>query len=190
MMQIPQIRNPLADISGKGIDRKHIAALAKDWVDGKSIKEIAQKYFASTDAATTDDISNACKGIYRALANAGTWGLAALSHMGTSGLDFENMTDEARMVVNNLPAMLYHGVNTEAAVLMRINAVPRSIATKLGENFTRTKQGSSDVHNPRSVRNYLRALSINDWQKAAPPRAKMSGTDYRDVWRLLSGERS
>ena len=190
MMQIPQIRNPLADISGKGIDRKHIAALAKDWVDGKSIKEIAQKYFASTDAATTDDISNACKGIYRALANAGTWGLAALSHMGTSGLDFENMTDEARMVVNNLPAMLYHGVNTEAAVLMRINAVPRSIATKLGENFTRTKQGSSDVHNQRSVRNYLRALSINDWQKAAPPRAKMSGTDYRDVWRLLSGERS
>jgi replicative superfamily II helicase len=191
MMQIPQIRKPLEDIAGsKAIDRKHIAALAKDWVGGKSIKEIAQKYFASTDAATTDDISNACKGIYRALANAGTWGLAALSHMGTSGLDFENMTEEARMVVNNLPAMLYHGVNTEAAVLMRINAVPRSIATRLGDNFTRSKQGISDPHNSRSARNFLRALSANDWQKAAPSHAKMSGTDYRDVWRLLSGERS
>ena len=190
MMQIPQIRNHLEDIGGEGIARKHIAALAKDWVDGKSIKEIAQKYFTSTGVTTTDDISKACKGIYRALANAGTWGLAALSHMGTSGLDFENMTDEVRLAVNNLPAMLYHGVNTEAAVLMRINAVPRSIAIKLGEKFSASKHVGLDVHNARSARNYLRALSTDDWQKAAPSHAKMSGTDYRDVWRLLSGERS
>ena len=190
MMQIPQIRNHLEDIGGEGIARKHIAALAKDWVDGKSIKEIAQKYFTSTGVTTTDDISKACKGIYRALANAGTWGLAALSHMGTSGLDFENMTDEVRLAVNNLPAMLYHGVNTEAAVLMRINAVPRSIAIKLGEKFSASKHVGLDVHNARFARNFLRALSTDDWQKAAPSHAKMSGTDYRDVWRLLSGERS
>jgi hypothetical protein len=93
------------------------------------------------------------------------------------------------MAVNNLPAMLYHGVNTEAAVLMRINAVPRSIAPKLGDQFAASKQGSSDIHNPRAARNFLRALSTDDWQKAAPPHSKMSGTDYRDVWQLLSGER-
>jgi replicative superfamily II helicase len=189
MMQIPQIGKSLDEISGGGIDRKHIAALAKDWVNGKSIKDIAEKYFASTNEVTTDDISKACKGIYRALANAGTWGLAALSQMGTSGLDFKTMTAEDRMAVNNLPAMLYHGVNTEAAVLMRINAVPRSIAPKLGDQFAASKQGSSDIHNPRAARNFLRALSTDDWQKAAPPHSKMSGTDYRDVWQLLSGER-
>ena len=189
MMKIPQIGKPLEDIGGSGIDRKHIAALAKDWVDGKSIKEIAQKYFASTGSETTNDISSACKGIYRALANAGTWGLAALSHMRTSGLDFENMTEEARMAVNNLPAMLYHGVNTEAAVLMRINAVPRSIAVKLGDKFAASKKGSPDVHNSRSARDFLRALSSEEWQKAVPPHSKMSGNDYRDVWQLLSGER-
>ena len=189
MMQIPQIGKSLEEISGGGIDRKHIAALAKDWVNGKSIKDIAEKYFASTNEVTTDDISKACKGIYRALANAGTWGLAALSQMGTSGLDFKTMTAEDRMAVNNLPAMLYHGVNTEAAVLMRINAVPRSIAPKLGDQFAASKQGSSDIHNPRAARNFLRALSTDDWQKAAPPHSKMSGTDYRDVWQLLSGER-
>ena len=189
MMQIPQIGKPLKEIGGDGIDRKHIAALAKDWVNGKTIKEIAEKYFAAPNAVTTDDISKACKGIYRALANAGTWGLAALSQMGTSGLDFKTMSAENRMAVNNLPAMLYHGVNTEAAVLMRINAVPRSIAPKLGEKFASLKQGSSDIHNPRSARNFLRVLSVDDWQKAIPQNSKMSGSDYRDVWRLLSGER-
>lgn len=190
MMKIPQIGKSLEDIGGKGIDRKRIAALAKDWVDGKSIKEIAQTYFASTSATTTDDISKACKGIYRALANAGTWGLAALSHMGTSGLDFKNMSDEARMVVNNLPAMLYHGVNTEAAVLMRVNSVPRSIALKLGEKFSSATHGSADIHNSRSARFYLRGLSIDEWKKAAPSHVKLSGEDYRAVWHILSGERS
>ena len=189
MMQIPQIAKPLDDIGGDGISRKQIAGLANDWVNGKSIKDIASKYFASTSEVTTDDISKACKGIYRALASAGSWGLAALSQMGTSGLDFKTMTENDRMAVNNLPAMLYHGVNTEAAVLMRINAVPRSIAPKLGDQFAASKQGGSDIHNPRAARRFLRALSVDDWQKVAPLRSKMTGTDYRDVWRLLSGER-
>jgi len=189
MMQVPQIRNPLEDIGGGGIDHKHIASLAKDWVNGKSIKTIAEEYFTSPDSTATDAITDACRGIYRALANAGTWGLAALSQMGTSGLDFEKMTDADRMTINNLPAMLYHGVNTEAAVLMRINAVPRSIAPKLGESFAASRQGSANAHNTRVARDYLRSLSNDDWQKAAPSHAKMSGTDYRDVWQLLSGER-
>lgn len=190
MMKIPQIGKQLDDIGGEGIDRKKVALLAKDWVNGKSIKEIAEKYFASADRTTTEAISQACKGIYRALANSGTWGLAALSKMGTSGLDFENMTDDERMVVNNLPAMLYHGVNTDSAVLMRINAVPRSIAPKLGEKFATAKQGSSDIHNSRSAKDFLRGLSVEDWQKATPQHAKMTGADYRDVWQLLAGERS
>jgi hypothetical protein len=109
--------------------------------------------------------------------------------MGTSGLDFDNMTDEELMDVNNLPAMLYHGVNTEPAVLMRINAVPRSVATTLGERFASTKQGSIDIHNSRSARDFLRNLSEDDWQKAAPKNSTMSGLDYRDVWQLLAGER-
>lgn len=190
MMKIPQIGKQLDDIGGQGIDRKQVASLAKDWVNGKSIKEIAQKYFASAGSETTEAISHACRGIYRALANAGTWGLAALSQMGTSGLDFENMSDDERTVVNNLPAMLYHGVNTESAVLMRINSVPRSIAPKLGEKFATTKQGKPDVHNSRSARDFLRGLSVEDWRKAAPQHSALTGTDYRDVWQLLAGERS
>jgi replicative superfamily II helicase len=190
MMKIPQIGKSLEEIGGQGITQKQVASLAKDWVNGKSIKEIAEKYFTTTDAKTTEAISQACRGIYRALANAGTWGLAALSQMGTSGLDFDTMSDEERMVVNNLPAMLYHGVNTEAAVLMRINAVPRSIALKLGETFSTAKQGSPDLHNSRAAKEFLRKLSVEDWQKAAPQHAAMTGSDYRDVWQLLAGEHS
>jgi hypothetical protein len=81
------------------------------------------------------------------------------------------------------------GVNSEAAVLMRMNAVPRSIAAGLGETFAAAVQSESDLHSVRSARTYLRTLSPTDWQRAAPPNAKMSGEDYRSIWALLAGER-
>jgi len=80
------------------------------------------------------------------------------------------------------------GVNSEAAVLMRMNAVPRSIAAGLGETFA-AAHSESDLHSVRSARSYLRTLSPTDWQRSAPPQAKMSGEDYRSIWALLAGER-
>jgi len=108
--------------------------------------------------------------------------------MGSSGLDFDNMPEDQKRVINNLSAMIYHGVNTEAAVLMRMNAVPRSIAVGLGERFSATVQ-ETDLHSVRSARSYLRGLSPSDWQRSTPAHAKMSGEDYQGIWRLLAGER-
>jgi hypothetical protein len=190
MMLVPQIRGEIEKLRTQGIERKHIASLAKDWVNGENLTNIARKYFMKEDRDATEALTKACQGIYRALANAGTWGLSALSRMGSSGLDFDTMPEDQKRVINNLPAMLYHGVNTEAAVLMRMNAVPRSIAVGLGEKYSATVKDGTDLHSVRSARTYLRGLSPTDWQHSAPPHAKMSGEDYRDIWSLLSGERS
>jgi len=74
-------------------------------------------------------------------------------------------------------------------ILMRMNAVPRSIAAGLGETFAAAAHSESDLHSVRSARSYLRNLSPADWQRVAPPNAKMSGEDYRVIWSLLAGER-
>lgn len=190
MMQIPQIRNSLEEIQSKGSAQKHIASITQEWVMGKTIEEIAKKYFRSTsksDSALTDSITAACKGIYRTLANVGTWGISALSKMPTSGLDFDKLSDDERRTLNNLPAMIYHGVNTEQAVLMRINSVPRSIATNLGERFVSMEGDQGEKRNVRKAREFLKSLSVNEWQEAAPKGAKMSGADYREVWLRLTG---
>ena len=75
------------------------------------------------------------------------------------------------------------------SVLMRMNAVPRSIAVGLGETFATAAQSESDLHSVRSARSYLRSLSETHWQRAVPPHVKMSGKDYRAIWSLLAGER-
>ena len=71
-----------------------------------------------------------CRAIYRVIVNNGTWGVSALSRM--AEIDFDALPEPERRRINALPAMIYHGVNTEDAVLMRMNSVPRSAAGTLG----------------------------------------------------------
>lgn len=185
MMQIPALNQALKDIAGEGTDRRRVAEIAKAWVGGRSIQEIATTYFAGT--TSTAKISEACKGIYRALVNNGVWGLAALSKLPGSGIDWENLPEEEQKKINLLPAFLYHGVDTEEAVLMRMNQIPRSVAKRLGERLRR-EAGTTQRFTISEAREFVKNLDSMAWQQARPPQATLSGSQYREVWQQLSGE--
>jgi hypothetical protein len=190
MMRIPDIRRSLEEIGGSGLDQRRIAAVAQAWVGGTRIDRIAELYFGGTKdkpVDPTDAITDACKAIYRSLTNAATWGLSALSKLGPSGLDFKTLSPEMQRTVNTLPAMLYHGVSTEPGVVMRMNAVPRTVAEQVGAEFAKSVK-AEDAGNVRMARQFLRDLSADDWQQFAPKKSAMSGGDYRVVWSTLSGE--
>lgn len=188
MLNLPEVRKPLEELDIHGTDRQKIARIANAWVSGESIEQIAINHFGSKGMASpeqlTSAITDACKGIYRALAYAGTWGLSALSKMPTSGIDYAHLTVEQRRSLNLLPAMLYHGVSSENAVLMRMNSVPRSVAEKLGARFGTT----GAQQNPSEAKGFVRSLSVSDWQEVAPPHSAMTGHDYKEVWSRLAGE--
>jgi len=183
MMRIPEVGRSLAEISSEGLQQRHIAEMMQAWVGGVSIQDIAHKFFSGQSG--TKAITKACKAIYKVLTNSGPWGLSALSKM---GLDFENLPEEQRQRLNSLPAMIYHGVKTEAAVLMRMNSVPRSIAESLGKEFERNAGEPARSQGVGVARAFLRELSDTEWQRARPAGASMSGRDYKEVWSLLSGE--
>ena len=187
MMRVPQLKKGLSDISkGEGVDHCKLADVTQAWVNGDCIESIAKTYFKG--GTLTDQISKACKAVYRDLANNGAWGLSALSKMPTSGLDFESMTNEERRILNNLPAMLYHGVKTEEAVLMRMNSVPRSIAEQAGDDFKTQPADETDLTlSYRKAKKYLKSLRDEDWSRLKPKNSKMSGNDYKEVWKILSG---
>lgn len=185
MLRIPVLSNSLKDISSSGLDKVRIAKLTSAWVNGGSIQEIAQGLFMSDDTDSTAAITNACKAIYKCLVNSGAWGLAALSKMPTSGLNFENLSDDARAAINALPSMIYHGVRTEAAVVMRMNSVPRSIAETLGRRLRASGETSVSVGIARA---FLRNLPETEWNSVVPSASPMSGRDYRAIWKRLSGD--
>lgn len=190
MLHIPQLSDSLEELAGHGHDNQHIAEITKAWVNGQAIQDIARQFFqAGNDGAEdqTGAITDACRAIYRNLVNTGAWGLSALSRL--VHIDFESLSELERRRVNILPAMIYHGVNTEEAVLMRMNSVPRSVAGALGVEFRRTSGQSDSLLSASQARDFLRALDDSVWQRVRPANAALSGTDYKRVWELLSGNR-
>ena len=185
MMKIPALNDAINEIAGSGLDRRHVADIAKAWVAGASIQDIAIRYFSGHD--TTSKITEACRGISRALVGSGVWGLAALSKLPGSGIAWDSLSEAQQRQFNLLPAFLYHGVNSEEAVLMRMNQVPRSVATKLGDEM-RKADGSGRSISVGEAREYVRSLRPDDWTRCLPTGSSLDGTQYRDVWHLLSGE--
>lgn len=184
MLRIPQLAN-LTELERDGLRRSEIARLTSDWVAGKSIDEIARAYF-DAEADLTAAITRTCKAIYRTIGYAATWGISALSKMPGAGIDFDELSDSELRAINNLPAMLYHGVSTESGVLMRINSAPRAVAEALGEKFTAT-YGDIPVGNQiEASREYLQGLRDEDWEGVRPSNSPMTGADYKTLWSLLS----
>ncbi|MFM2481974.1 DEAD/DEAH box helicase [Celerinatantimonas sp. YJH-8] len=186
MMRVPQLQKSLTEIGGDGIGHQRLADITQAWVDGASLQEIAARFFNEGDL--TNNLSKACKAVYRDLANNGAWGLSALSKLPTAGIDFDSLSEADLRVLNNLPAMLYHGVRTDEGVLMRMNSVPRSIAENLGADFKQQYRDSNIALSSSVATSYVRTLSSDDWSRLRPNGAVMSGDDYRKVWKQLSGE--
>ena len=183
MLRIPQLKKNLEEITDRGLENKQIAEITQAWVNGRSIEDIARDFFKGGEDQTKA-ITAACKAIYKTLVNNGTWGISALSRL--SGIDFESLSEHEKRQINIIPAMIYHGVKTEEGVLMRMNAVPRSIAEQVGEEFRKsTDQNSTTVHEART---FLKLMDQSVWNRIPPQNAYLSGTEYKKIWRILSGE--
>ncbi len=188
MLKVPQLRQDLVELGGKGFDRVRISEITSDWVNGKGLEAIAREYFSrdKDDAAGTDALTDACRAIYRTIVNSGTWGVSALSRM--SGIELDALPESDKRRINALPAMIYHGVRTEDAVLMRMNSVPRSAAEALGSRYREVAGEDRGRYSTGQARRFLRGLGADDWNGVRPDGAALSGTGYKRVWEILAGE--
>jgi replicative superfamily II helicase len=187
MLKVPQLKQQLEEIGGDGFDYTHLSNITRDWVNGVQLEDIARTYFSQdADRSETKAFTDACKAIYRAIINNGTWGVSALSRV--SGIDFEGMTEAEHRRINALPAMIYHGVRTEDAVLMRMNSAPRSAAEKLGSLYRETIDNDESRYSVGRARSFLKNMTTRDWDRARPENAPLSGAGYRRAWEILSGE--
>jgi len=187
MMNTYEIRKSIEELSpgDNVLDRTSISRLIIDWVNGKDIAAIANRIYPDDNQKSA--IQKATKALYKVVANAATWGLAALQQMPTSGSDWENLSDIERKRMANLPAYLHYGVNTDEGVLMRKNNVPRSIANRLGELYNASVDGEIFTQPSSSVTNWIRQQEVATWNEVRPANSQLSGEDYKKVWMKLNG---
>lgn len=187
MLTTYEIKKSIDDLNsgGQSLDRSSIARLIIDWVNGRDLAEIAKKVFPKDD--TNLAIQKATKALYKVVANAATWGLAALQKMPTSGVDWNNLSEIEKKQMANLPAYLHYGVNSDEGVLMRKNNVPRSIANRLGELYSTSVEGAIFDQPASSVSGWLQSQNISIWNTARPANSRLSAEEYRKVWMKLNG---
>jgi len=188
MLKTPEISSSIEKLSSgnSAFDRTSISKMMIDWVNGKSINFIADRYF-SNETDSRKRIEKCTRAMYSHLANAATWGLAAIQKMPNSGANWENLNDIEKKRMANLPALLHYGVNTDEAVLMRKNNIPRSIAKKVGELYNASFGGNIFAQSSNDVSTWLNSLESYTWESVRPTRSVMTGADYKRVWEKLNG---
>lgn len=187
MLSTYEIRKSIDELNqgGQPLDRSSIARLVIDWVNGHDLATISTRIYPKDEPNIA--IQKATKALYKVVANAATWGLAALQKMPTSGVDWDSLNDIEKKRMANLPAYLHYGVNTDEGVLMRKNNVPRSIANRLGQLYSASIGGEIFNQPSNSVSDWLGNQTVETWNTVRPIGARLSGQDYRRIWMKLSG---
>ena len=71
---------------------------------------------------------------------------------------------------------------------MRMNGIPRSIAERMGEDYQSCSISDGAPASIQKVRQFLVSAGIETWNRARPNNATLSGREYKEIWKIISGE--
>jgi hypothetical protein len=175
LLKVPELRENFAvTIGGINPDGQTLALIVKDWVNGVSVPEIANRYFLIEGDDVTKAMTNCGRSLFGKLTQAASWGLGAL--LSITGSD---LTEDQFKALRNLPSRVYYGVNDDSAIALRLLGVPRAAATPLANAM-----GNVLEQPLTEVRERLKDLGEAGWTQALGQR---KGRIYRKIWRILEG---
>lgn len=163
--EIPEIN--LSLYNSKGFSPELVAKITKDWVKGKSLREISANIDESNRVKSIDDKINICGDyIYSKLINNLPWGISAVQR---ASAILKNNEQEKNNIL--LPSYVYFGVNTEEAVAFCMLGVPRFAAEEIGE-YWRKHNGGISLNKLLDLKNWLKSLNKEMWLRCFKDRSK------------------
>jgi replicative superfamily II helicase len=172
LLTIPEVKSELVD--GGGGYGSRIADMLSDWVHGESLEVLSARYF-STDAEDEDAMAK-CVRSFKRLSMTAAWGLSSVLAMKV-GEDIEDLPDELRQSVVNIPSMVLYGVWDSKQIALRSAGVPRNAAIALAKHMT-------SAATPFATRKSLKDGGERLWSSAL---GSQRGADYFRVWQMLEG---
>jgi len=162
-----------------------IAEILDMWVNGKSLREIADIHYGKEEDISTR-ITECCRIIYSTLTHQGSWGFSALQSM--SSIADADLPEGEKEAIRFVPSMIYYGVPTVEAVLMRSLGAPRSVSTSLGNQFQQMEDTDDQLPRIQKARQWLETAPPETWITAvAEANVKMSGERLQRAWRIIVG---
>ncbi|MCI5145164.1 MAG: DEAD/DEAH box helicase, partial [Candidatus Electrothrix sp. AR3] len=125
LLRVPELRENLeAATGGDSPDGNKLALIIKDWVNGKSVADIAALHF-------DNNMTKCGQNLFGRLTQTASWGLGALLSI-TAG----DLPDEEYNQLSNLPSQVFYGVNDDSAIAFRLLGIPRTAAVPLAESMS------------------------------------------------------
>ncbi len=175
---LPEIK--LGQDEGYTFNARKVALILRDWVNGKTLEEMAQNY-GKRDPDPNRQVVDFSKYLFSMLSTV-SWGIGALETVCLTGNEQSHVGD-----VGHIPSMIFFGVRQKEAIWLRMAGVPRIVANGLADVW---KQKIADE--PKSydgIREWVTSLSDSDWKKAIPTGTALTPSDMRLIWQDFTGER-
>jgi replicative superfamily II helicase len=177
---LPEIR--LGSEDAGPFNARRVAAILRDWVTGKSLGQMAEKYRLSGDESSHEErVCKFSKYLFSDLTGRASWGLGALEGVCLAGKDPEAVKDAA-----HVPSMVFFGVRERESIWMRMVGAPRMVAPGLGKLWQ--SQGRSEPESFDALRRWVSNLSDSDLKRVLPKKSRLVVDDLRVIWREISGE--
>lgn len=184
LLAVPELRENLIGATvGRTPDGDTLARMVCDWVQGRSLQEMASEYFSESGDRHLDSVqamTKCCQSVFGRLTQTASWGLAALQTL-TFKDRFDGLPEEEQRTLRNLPARVYYGVNSDEAVALRLLGVPRMAAEPLSRTI-----GVRSVDTLSQIRTRLRDSGAAPWVACL---GEDRGRAYQLVWAIIEGER-
>lgn len=183
LLQVPELSDNLREVlGGDSPNGDKLARIVCDWVQGTSLEDMAERHFPVTDKdgllKRTDSMTKCCQRLFGKLTQTASWGLAALQAL-TFKDKLDALSELEQRSLRNLPARVYYGVNSDAALALRLVGVPRQAAAPVADAV-----GIDPGASPSEVRALLKQSGEAPWRKALGD----LGPIYHAVWSIVEGE--
>lgn len=86
--------------------------------------------------------------------------------------------------MGHIPSLIFYGVRSKEAALLRMAGVPRIAAEGLAGRWRELQPDASSFP---AVRQWVDQLPVEAWDQAVAERDMVSGSDARAVWTALAG---
>ena len=155
---LPEVK--LGQDEGYPFNARKVALILRDWVNGKTLAEMAQNY-GKPDPDPNRQVVDFSKYLFSILSTV-SWGIGALETVCLLGHEQSQLGD-----VGHIPSMIFFGVRQKEAIWLRMAGVPRIVANGLADIWQHQKAAEPKSYD--AIRKWVASLADSDWKKESFP---------------------
>ena len=154
---------------------RRVAGIVRDWVNGRSINLIAERWFRH-EADSKTRVRKASHYLHSRLVGQLPWGIGAMQRL--AGIQREE--EDAVSV----PSLVFFGVSSREAAQLRMVGVPRIAADSLAA-LRRHEQRTFATF--EELRGWVASIPATEWHRHLRDASVLTGADCQQSWKVLAG---